>query len=62
MGSKKRLSPKSNIDRKVEMFFEKNPKIKEALESYKMSEDQYLKVVRSMEPQISTSNKLLLDC
>jgi len=39
-------------------FLKENPKIKEALDSFNISEEQYIKAMQSMEPQITTSNKL----
>jgi hypothetical protein len=49
------------LQREIKEFLRSNPKIKEALDSFKISEEQYLKAMQSMEPKATTSNKLVIE-
>jgi hypothetical protein len=42
----------------VHVFLKANPKIKKALDSFDISEAQYIKALQSLEPQITTSTKI----
>lgn len=54
---KKTKSPEKEVDR----FLKSNPKIKEALDLFKISKEQYLKALESTQPQITTSNKNVIE-
>jgi hypothetical protein len=47
--------------KEINRFFKSNQKIKEALDLFKISEDQYIKAIRSTEPQVTTSNKTIIE-
>ena len=49
------------LKKEVDKFLDKNPKIKEALDVFKISEAQYEKALRSMEPHTTTSNKVIIE-
>jgi hypothetical protein len=48
-------------EKEIEKFLKSNPKIKEALDLFKVSEEQYLKALESTQPQITTSNKNIIE-
>jgi hypothetical protein len=49
------------LKKEIKEFLKSNPKIKESLDLFKISEEQYLKAIRSMEPQATTSNKIVIE-
>lgn len=48
-------------EKEIEKFLKSNPRIKEALDLFKVSEEQYLKALQSTQPQITTSNKNIVE-
>ncbi|OGU32402.1 MAG: hypothetical protein A2X67_14100 [Ignavibacteria bacterium GWA2_55_11] len=42
----------------IKEFLKANPRIKESLDLFEISEEQYVKAMRSMEPEISTTNEI----
>ncbi len=49
--------PKEDLNR----FLEANPKIKDALDLFKISQEQYIKALQSKEPQITTTDKVVIE-
>ena len=45
------------LQKEINQFLKSNDKIKEALDIFKISDDQYNKAMRSIEPKVTTSNK-----
>lgn len=45
----------------IRSFLKSNPKIKEAMDLFQISEEQYIKAIRSTEPQTTTSNKIVIE-
>jgi hypothetical protein len=58
MGQKKK---NKILKKEINKFLKLNPNIKEALDLFKISEDQYLKALQSTQPQITTSNKNIIE-
>lgn len=49
------------LKKEIKRFLEANPKIKDSLDLFKISEEQYLKAMQSMEPRVTTSNKIEIE-
>lgn len=49
------------FEKEIEQFLNSNPDIKNALDLFKISEEQYLKALRSVEPQATTCNKIVIE-
>ncbi len=45
------------LEKEINQFLKSNTKIKEALDLFKISEEQYTKAMRSVDPQPTTTNK-----
>lgn len=53
---------KSPIFRKeINKFLNANRKIKDALDLFEISEEEYVKAIRSLEPQATTTNKIVIE-
>jgi len=50
-----------NIKKQVENFWKANSEIKKAVDLFNISEEQYIKAIQSMNPQITTSNKITIN-
>jgi len=57
----KRKNKSSFPEKNIKIFLRSNPRIKEALDVFKISEEQYLKALQSTQPQITTSNKNIIE-
>ena len=49
------------LKREISKFLKSNPKIKSALEMFEISEEQYSKAMRSIDPQATTSNEIIIE-
>jgi outer membrane protein TolC len=52
------------LQKEIEQTLDKNPKIREALRLFKISEEQYAKAIQSLKPSTTTSNTatIFTDC
>lgn len=61
MRKTKKMDENKILEKKMKRFFKLNPKIKDAINLFKISEKQYIRAMESMDPQVTTSNKVFVD-
>jgi hypothetical protein len=61
MRKTKKMDEIKDLEKKMKSFFKSNPKIKDAIKLFKISEKQYIRAMESMDPQITTSNKVFVE-
>jgi len=49
------------LKKEISRFLKSNPRIQEALETFKISEEQYAEAMQSLEPHATTSNKIVIE-
>ena len=57
----KKIEESPIFKKEINKFLNSNPKIKNALDLFKISEQEYFKATQSLEPHIITSNKIIIE-